>query len=262
MKCRGSLTAVVWLVSALPCLAVDDAVVDSSGFVFKGTVRDVGRSTLMMLTPSPQTLVVRVDEVLKAPPSLGGILGRDVTVQPRSSSQLRKGQSAVFYTAGLFYGESLVLRELATLSGRVDLDALRAQIGRIEAEKADRALAARVSSAALVVSGTVTLVAALDEDSPNSEHDPELWRGELKLATVEKGGPPQAGTVSFLFAHSQDERWLLSPKPVASQSGVFLLQADETEAVLGLSGYSVLNRLDVQPLGQIETVRRLIGSVR
>src|SRR5262245_12895120 len=129
IKRTYTVAAAVWLGTALPCLAhaVEDAVVQASGLVFRGTVKATGRSNLKGLTATDKSIVVRVDELLKAPPALESILGRDVTVQQQAPSLLRKGQGAIFYATGLAYGESLALQEVATVTGRIDMDDLRGQ---------------------------------------------------------------------------------------------------------------------------------------
>src|SRR5262249_1196617 len=60
-----------------------------------------------------------------------------------------------------------------------------------------------------------------------SEHDPELWRADVEVIAVLKGQRPGSGRVQVYFAHSTDERWILSPKYTAGQEGIFLLHTEE-----------------------------------
>jgi hypothetical protein len=49
-----------------------EELVEQSQFVFKGTVRRVNAATFPQIRPTPNTVIVKVDEVLHAPPaSLG-----------------------------------------------------------------------------------------------------------------------------------------------------------------------------------------------
>jgi len=266
MRLRNIGILAALLGAALPAAGsvVEDAVAQSAGLIFKGTVQKVGGSNVKTLPASENTVVVRVNELFKSPPALDSIAGRDVTLQQQGPSRLKKGQTAVFYASGFVYGENLGLKEVATVVARVDGDRVGDQIARLAREEAEQALAARVASAALVVAGEVLQVAPVSAEGGRrtSEHDPELWRAELKVTSVEKGEPPAGGSVSVLFARSTDERWLFAPKLAAQEAAIFLLQADETVALLGRTGYSVLHRLDVQPSGALAAVHKALTTGR
>ena len=239
--------------------------IQRSGFIFQGTVQRSGASNVKALAGSPSTDIVRVDEILKSPSELSSLVGRDVTVQMRSASSLKEGQQAVFYTTGWLYGDNLAVKEIAVVAGQVDIQSLSSQVAAAERSAGEQALAARVASAALVITGRVTSVRPLQsqrQSARRSEHDPDFWQADVDVATVEKG--QQANTrrrVTVFFAHSKDERWLLSPKFSAGQTGIFLLHTEELETIKR-PGYTALNRLDFQPSSEINLVRRLIGSGR
>ena len=58
-------------VKAPPQPAVSD-LVEKSGFIFEGTVAELGAATVPGIPVSPHTAVVKVDKVLKGPPSGSG----------------------------------------------------------------------------------------------------------------------------------------------------------------------------------------------
>jgi hypothetical protein len=236
-------------------------VIQRSGFIFKGTVRRLASSNVLALASTATTIVVRVDEILKSPKALEGFRGREVTVQLRRATPLKVGQQAVFYTSGLLYGESLAVKEEATLTAPADSKRLATEIAESERQTSEQAIRARVTSAALIITGKVIDVAAVgaeDQSRRRSEHDPELWRATVAVANVLKGQRAASGQVPVLFAHSTDERWILSPKYTAGQQGIFLLHREQ----LAPQGFSTLHQLDFQPLSQLDLVRRLIGTGR
>jgi hypothetical protein len=238
--------------------------IQRSGFIFRGTVQRSGASNVKTLAGSPSTNIVRVDEVLKAPKELSSLTGRDVTVQMLNASSLKEGQQAVFYTTGWLYGDNLAVKEIAVVTDQVDSQNLRTQIATSERLAGEQALGARVASAVLVITGRVASVRPLvseRQSARHSEHDPDFWQADVDVTTVEKGQLSNTRRVTVFFAHSKDERWLLSPKFSAGQSGIFLLHTEELESIKR-PGYTALDRLDFQPSSESSLVRRLIGSGR
>jgi len=243
----------------------DTDLIQRSGFIFRGTVQKSGASNVKSLAASPSTDIVRVDEILKVPKEFLSLAGREVTVQMRSAGSLKEGQQAVFYAIGWLYGDNLAVKEIGIVTGQVDSQSLRSRIGAAERLASEEALSARISTAALVISGRVVSVRPLvsqRESLRHSEHDPEFWQADVDVLTVEKGQSANAPRrVAVFFAHSKDERWLLSPKFSRGQTGIFLLHTEELQTIKR-PGYTALNRLDFQPLSETGTVRRLIGSGR
>jgi hypothetical protein len=243
----------------------DTDLIRRSGFIFRGTVQRSVASNVKSLAASPSTDIVRVDEILKAPSEFSSLVGREVTVQMRSAASLKEGQQAVFYAIGWLYGDNLAVKEIGVVTGQVDSQNLRSQIAAAERLADEQALNARISSAVLVISGRVVSVRPLisqRESARHSEHDPEYWQADVDVLTVEKGQTANiARRVAVFFAHSKDERWLLSPKFSPGQTGIFLLHTEELQTIKR-SGYTALNRLDFQPSSETSTVRRLIGSGR
>jgi hypothetical protein len=267
MSVRAFLIVTILLRSLAPLAAqtpINAALIQSAGFIFRGTVQKAAASNVKALPASSNTIVVRVDEILKSPTALESVLGKDVTVQLLGSSTLKEQQQAIFFTSGFLYGENIGVKEVRTVTSRVDSQTMAGQIAQAGVQGSEQALSARIANSTLVITGKVVEVAALISKEAalrRSEHDPELWRAEIEIATVEKGQRPASGRVTVYFAKSDDERWILSPKYTTGQEGIFLLHSDAAK-LIGQSGFSTLNRLDFQPANQIETVRRLIKTPR
>lgn len=269
MNARALLTALIVVGGAFPIAgqlgAQSPTLIQRSGFIFKGTVQRLASSNVRSLPESPSTIIVRVDQILKGPKALESFTGRDVTVQLlQRASRFRQGQQAVFYTTSLLYGENLAVKEVSTVTAQSDVRSLASQIAQGERQATEQALGTRIASSVLVLSGRVVEVAAYtsrEESARRSEHDPELWRADVEVITVVKGQRPSSGRVPVYFAHSTDDRWILSPKYSPGQEGVFLLHTEEM-AQIAQPGYSTLDRLDFQPMSQMEVVRRLVNARR
>ena len=82
-------------------------------FVFKGTVRKLAAATLSELKGAKDTVVVRVDQIMRAPDALRDFVGRDITVQLPAGDSVKSGEQAIFYTNGWLFGESLAVKSLA-----------------------------------------------------------------------------------------------------------------------------------------------------
>src|SRR5437870_4587288 len=68
-----------------------------ASFIFRGTVQRVKASTVSEIKADANTAVVRVDEVMAAPPALAHAAGRDITVVAGSGGSIRAGQQAIFH---------------------------------------------------------------------------------------------------------------------------------------------------------------------
>src|SRR5713101_1003287 len=100
-------------VPALPQAASDQAaLVKQSSIVFAGTVSQLGATSFAGVPKSAQTIVVRVDSVLKKPPAVSLKKGDNVTVEVKDPSAFRDGTQATFYTDGLIFGAAVAVKEL------------------------------------------------------------------------------------------------------------------------------------------------------
>jgi hypothetical protein len=140
-----------------------------AGFIFRGTVQRVNDSTVPTVKPDASTAVVRVDEVIAAPPALTSTAGRDVTVV--AGSPLTPGRQAVFHTGSLSFGQEIAVRAMsveplasgAPAGGTAAVRAAAAPLAATHTAPVDPVQAHRdlqlkrsLDAADFVVTGTVT----------------------------------------------------------------------------------------------------------
>ena len=235
--------------------------VDRSGFIFVGTVRAIGSSTAT-IARTRNSAVVRVDRVIEALPPIGDPAGRDVTVRLRDSQKLRKGQRAIFFTYLQTAGATLGLVEVM-LQPETQVSKAETQVKQARQILSDEALGRRLTSAQLVVIGVFGEPQPTEEARERKgEHDPMWWRGPIKVESFEKGQRTE-GPVLVDFASSDDVVWERSPKPRPGQRAIFLLQPQigrPIEKSYQIPGLFLIDPLDVQPVTELERVRRLIKA--
>src|SRR5260370_4333042 len=88
------------------------ALAKQSSIVFDGTVSQLGATSFAGVPKSAQTIVVRVDSVLKKPPAVSLKKGDNVTVEVKDPSAFRDGTQATFYTDGWIFGSGVAVKEL------------------------------------------------------------------------------------------------------------------------------------------------------
>src|ERR1051325_10853961 len=81
-------------------------------FVFKGTVIKLKGATMKEIPVNDRTAVVRVDEIVQAPPALSELTGQEITVQLGGRKKAKTGDQAVFYTNGWVFGESVAVQSI------------------------------------------------------------------------------------------------------------------------------------------------------
>jgi hypothetical protein len=234
---------------------------NAAGFVFEGNVEQLGASATAGFLASAETVIVRVTKILKSPEALALFNGQRITVELKPSVTLQDGQPVVFFTHGIYYGDGLVVRELANIPPEATMEA---QLNSAAQAGADSELTQRLAQAELVIAGVasapkryvVAAAAAPPTARPVSEHDADWWVATVTVDSVEKGahsGP----TREILFAHSQDIAWYNSPKVKAGDRGVFLLHARD-HMCNAVPGRAVIHPLDFQPMEQTGRVRALL----
>src|SRR5215207_8922378 len=144
-----------------------------AGFVFAGEVVRTGATTMELVEPTKETVVVRVERVLQAPDDLGARKGSEVTV--RVQSPARKGQRAVFFTVGWISGDGLAVQEVGRRPAG-ELETMEKQMGEVRGKDELAALRRRVKEADAVLVGEVadTKPVGRKEEPPASEHEP-VW---------------------------------------------------------------------------------------
>src|SRR6267378_4111611 len=88
------------------------ALAKQSSIVFSGTVSQLGAVSFVGVPQSPQTIVVRVDFVLKKPAAVSLKKGDNVTVEVKDPSAFQPGAQATFYTEGWIFGSGVAVKEL------------------------------------------------------------------------------------------------------------------------------------------------------
>jgi hypothetical protein len=235
----------------------------NSTFVFKGQVLKV-RSTTMpeSVAAMDRTVTVKVEEVILAPDTLDDFTGREITVLLLKADSVKAGEHTVFFTNGWFYGSSLAVREVGKT--RIDQNKLvSAQVSDMKEKVEDQKVQARIAQADLVVVGTVSEIRpARDQVRTTriSEHEPDWWEAVIKVESVLKGQPSQRDVV-VLYPHSIDVMWYGTPKFSKGQQGVFLLRKEQ-RSDFPINGFTAPNRLDFQPLRQVDRIKRLTGNIQ
>src|SRR3981081_2815886 len=88
------------------------ALVKQSSIIFTGTVSQVAATTLAGVPKSAQTIIVRVDSVLKKPAAVSLKKGDTVTVEVKDPAGFQEGTHATFYTEGWIFGSGVAVKEL------------------------------------------------------------------------------------------------------------------------------------------------------
>lgn len=140
-------------------------------FIFRGTVLHAKQSTVPDVKPDGRTVIVRVDEVIAAPPALARIAGRAVTVV--DSTATKPGQQAIFHASSVSFGQEVAVRAiraqpLASVGPTGGIVAARAAaapfaatsnaaVDPVQAHR-DLLLKRSLDNADVVVAGTITEV--------------------------------------------------------------------------------------------------------
>lgn len=217
--------------------------VAQSSVIFRGTVLRLEASTIQLVAASPNTIVVRVDEVIPLPESTIDYTGREVTLRVKDPSALKVGDKAVFYAKGWLLADGVALVEVdhdnIPLTGAMST-AMRSRIAAANQEIDKNLLRQRRSSADILIQGKVVSTEPVEEKPlsgnaerprPISEHSPQLRKATIEViaaeATVEGSNVPKVVTV--LYPASQDVRWKDAPRFERGDVGVFILsKADKS----------------------------------
>jgi len=270
----------------------DEGLAQQATFIFQGTVNKLRASTIPSVPVTEKTVVVRVDEILRAPDTLAHYKDEQITVQLGSREQMKKGERAIFYTNIWTVGESLAVQSVGhTAVNKGSAPArMRSRPAPAADGEADRGLQAQVTDADTVVTGKVISVRVLDEPSgyaahnstaagrfqPISEHSPLWQEAVIEVAGVEKGEDIPKQIVAR-FPSSMDVRWYEAPKLRPGQEEVFLLKKVSKKNVFvgrvsaatpperGQAGANLRTAFEavaVQPLRKVDIIRTLIRGAK
>jgi hypothetical protein len=277
----GFLGAIQWvaLFGWTGCARAQDsnnqaAVAKQSSIVFSGTVSKVGATSFADVPKSAQTLVVRVDSILKKPSAVSLRKGDDVTVEVKDPSAFQEGMHATFYTDGWIFGSGVAVKELGHEIGPGSGENTKVGVanekasGQAQEQISDQELRDRLNSADFVVIGRVSDVHRWTVPKSAyrvTEHDPDWHEAVVEIQSVLKGGKVKGNKVVVRFARRNDVAWVHSPKFEKNQQGIFCLNRDQVSGVptskLGgrqVNAYTCLGHGDSLPMSEEARVRSFL----
>ena len=267
-------------VAALPHAQNNQAALaKQSSIVFSGTVSQLAATSFAGVPQSQNTIVVRVDSVLKKPPAVSLKKGDNVTVELKDPSAFQQGTQATFYTEGWIFGAGVAVKELGhelnTAGGAPATGAAAGEtaLAQIQKQVSDQDLQNRIASSELVVIGRVTDVhrwtipKSAAARYHTSEHSADWHEAVLQINSILKGAKPKKNKMVVRFPLSRDVAWVNSPKFQKQQQGIFFLKRDQVsgDPTASLGGYQVdvytcLKPGDWLPMSEEARVRSLLKN--
>jgi hypothetical protein len=253
-------------VAALPQATGNQAaLVKQSSIVFAGTVSQLGATSFAGVPKSAQTVVVRVDSVLKKPAAVSLKKGDNVTVELKDQTMFEIGTQATFYAEGWIFGSGVAVKELGHELGPSRGETSKPAVAD-EKQISDQELQDRLNAADFVVIGRVTDVHRWNPPKSAStrisEHDPDWHEAVVEVQSVLKGGQVKGNKIVIRFPGRNDVAWVHSPKFEKNQQGIFCLNRNQTsgaatEKVGGrqLAVYTCLGHGDSLPMSDVPRVR-------
>ncbi len=258
-------------VAAMPQATSNQAaLVKQSSIVFAGTVSQLGATSFAGVPKSAQTIVVRVDSVLKKPAAVSLKKGDNVTVELKDPSAFQQGTQATFYTEGWIFGSGVAVKELGHELGPSRGETSKPAVAD-EKQISDQELQDRLNVADFVVIGRVTDVHRWNPPKSAttriSEHDPDWHEAVVEVQSVLKGGQVKGNKLVVRFPGRNDVAWVHSPKFEKNQRGIFCLNRDQTSGVATekvggrqLAVYTCLGHGDSLPMSDVPRVRALLKN--
>ena len=255
------------------------ALVQQSSIIFAGTVSQLGATSFADVPKSAQTIVVRVESVLKKPAAVSLKRGDNVTVEVKDPGAFRPGMEATFYTDGWIFGSGVAVKELSHAmrpSGgkRGGGGAEEKVLGQIEEQISDQELEQRLASADFVVIAKVTDVRPWTAPDVASvahrvtEHDPDWHDAVIQIESVLKGPKPKKHKLVVRFPQCNDVAWAHAPKFEKHQEGIFFLMKDEVSGApiallegTEVNAYTCLRPGDWLPKSDAARVRSLLKKM-
>src|SRR2546427_2316245 len=253
------------------------ALAKQSSIIFSGTVSQLGAVSFVGVPQSPQTIVVRVDSVLKKPSAVSLKKGDNITVEVKDPSAFHEGTQATFYTDGWIFGSGVAVRELGHEvkpgggKARAGGSAAERSFAQMQQQISDQELRDRIASADFVVAGRITDVHAWKVPKSAAvpyrvtEHSPDWHEAVLQIQSTLKGAKVKKSRMVVRFPGSRDVAWANSPRFEKHQQGIFFLKKDQVSgaptAELGgsqVDAYTCLRQGDWLPMGEVARVRSLL----
>jgi hypothetical protein len=237
---------IVWVsLFAMPTVALPQgtetqaALVKQSSIIFDGTVSELAATSFADVPKSPQTIVVRVDSILKKPAAVSMKKGDSVTVEVKDPSAFQPGAQATFYTDGWIFGSGVAVRELGhspkPTGGKpgATVAAEEKSLGQVQQQISDQELKDRIASADFVVIARVTDVhkwavpKSVSVPYRVTEHDPDWHEAVIQIQSTLKGPKLKKNKLVVRFPQCNDVAWVHAPKFEKHQQGIFFLMKDD-----------------------------------
>jgi hypothetical protein len=209
-------------------------------FIFKGTIKKLKSATMKDMPVNNRTAIVKVDQIIEAPPALLDYKGLDITVQISGRQKLRVGQEMIFHTTNCIFGDSIAVESIR----QEPVESEQMAMLSAAADPVDRERREHFNTADVVVSGKVVSVRLPSETAegagtnaassdqvpggPVSEHDPNWREAVVEVNEVHKGSP-QRKQIIVRFPASTDVMWYAAPKFQPGQQGYFMLHKEEAQ---------------------------------
>jgi hypothetical protein len=212
------------------------AVVEPSSIIFSGTVSQLGATSFADVPKSAQTIVVRVDSVLKKPSAVSLKKGDNVTVEVKDPGAFQPGAQATFYTDGWIFGSGIAVKELRHVMGAGGgkpggtVAAEEKSLRQIQQQTSDQELKQRLASADFVVIARVTDISKWTAPKLASvpyhvtEHDPDWHDAVIQIESMLKGPKLKKKKLVVRFPQCNDVAWVHAPKFEKQQEGIFFLK--------------------------------------
>lgn len=277
----GLSGAVLWLALAgctnAALQATDDqaSLAKKSAIIFSGTVSQLAATSFAEVPKSAQTIVVRVDSVVRKPTAVSLKKGDSITVEVKDPSEFQEGTQATFYTDGWIFGSGVAVKELGHVLGLAPAAPTGNKApGQAQDQVSDEELRQRMNASDFVIVGRVTDVRKWNAPKSTSgsplhvtEHDADWHEAVIEVQSVLKGGKVKGNKVIVRFPNRNDVAWVRSPKFVKNQKGIFCLNRDQATGVpttkMGgqqVTVYTCLGHGDALPLSEEARVRALLKS--
>jgi len=230
--------------------------VNSSTFIFIGTVLELGASSVPFVPPNEKLITARLDESLRIDPVLGDLRGKTITIAVNSAEQFSVGQQLVFFTNSWVHGRGIAVREVAHMEpGQSN------PVAAVVAQLPQRHLLDRLQDAQAVVDASITHV-----DPPGftlDQHD-GLWAAaHLQVNAALKGDTPDV----FYFPTAEWPPWNRMPRFHQGQSGIFLLHIPPPGTVkeggtLPEGSLIAVDAADLQDQSQAPQINQFLAALK
>ena len=269
-----SLALCTCIYAAAPQAANKTAsLMSKSSIVFSGTVSQLAATSFADVPKSAQTIVVRVDSIVKKPAAVSLKKGDNVTVEVKDASGFQEGTQATFYTDGWIFGSGVAVKELGHVLGAAAESVPMAgqNTHGTPGEISDQELRDRMNKSDFIVVGRVTDVRKWNASKTKSgapsrvtEHDPDWHEAVVEVQSVLKGGKVKGNKVIVRFPNRNDVAWVNSPKFTKNQRGIFCLNRDQTSGApttgQGANVYTCLGHGDALPISEEARMRALLKN--